>query len=191
MTLRTITYLAILTFLVSCNNNRQENPKINIDTASSRLSDNIPQEQTQDIDSFPFDTILNNCFNAPIKDTNLIGGDGNLAGGSTMGMIGCYDYATNQLDKLVNNIYSNTYSKLDKDDKQKLKLSQDNWRNFYNAEGEFLYSAFYTWANKSKYGHGREHAIMLAEWRYNVMRERLINLKKYDNEIWVDENDTK
>jgi uncharacterized protein YecT (DUF1311 family) len=191
LTLRTITYLAILTFLASCNNNRQENLQINIDTASTRLTANIPQEQTHVIDSFPFDTILNNCFNAPIKDTNLIGGYGNLAGGSTMGMIGCYDYATNELERLVNNIYTNIYSKLDKDDKQKLKLSQDNWRKFYNAEGEFLYSAFYTWANKSKYGHGREHAITQAEWRYNVMRERLINLTKYDNEIWVDENDTK
>jgi len=181
-----------------CNGSRQDNNNSNVDTIKIISKINIsspPQPGKSDeregliFDSFQFDTILYNCFNLPFRDTNLINTGGQLAGGTTMGEIYCYDYAANKLDTLVNNVYIRLYAKLDNDDKLKLKLSQKNWRKFYYAEGEFLYSAFYTWTNKTKYGHGREHAITQAEWKYVVMRERLINLTKYDNEIWTNSSE--
>jgi uncharacterized protein YecT (DUF1311 family) len=175
--MRIILYISILTCIISCNSNRQENKKSNIDKTLTDSSIKTPVDNLQkEIDSFPFDTILDNCLNAP-----------NGVGQTTMGMVDCYDNASIKFDTILMKLYKELYTKLDKQDKQKLKVSQENWRKFYKAESDFLYSAFYTWANSSKYGHGREHSITQAEWKYNVMRQRLINLMKYNEEISVDE----
>ena len=191
-----IILLVAFSLLFSCNNmTRKDNDKTNLNKNkidSTKSIDSIKSISSIDTSSkimidpgipheYPFDTILNNCFQSP-------GEDGQLNGGTTMGMIDCYDYSTTKLDTLVNKIYKKLYSKLDNKDKLKLKKSQNNWRKFYISESDFVFSAYYTWANLSKYGHGREHAITQAEWRYDVMRKRLIDLTKYEAEIFtVDE----
>jgi len=183
--MKTLVYIIILTFLLSCNYNRQDNSEHNLDNKKIDSTLTAPNEKSQkEIDletySLPFDTSLINCLHTS---------DGK--GQTTMGMIDCYYNAINILDSLVNKMYNKLSSKLDKTDKQKLKKSQDNWRKYYSAESDFLFSAFYTWANSSKNGHGREHAITQAEWRYDVMRKRLIDLTKYDTEIFIEDSISK
>ncbi len=189
--MKTLSKIIILTLLFSCQN-RQDNGKSNLDNnkidstksishvdSSSKILkySSIPHE-------FPFDTILNNCLESS-------GEDRQLNGGTTMGMIACFYNATNILDSIVNNMYKKLFSKLDKNDRQKLKKSQDCWRKYYAVESDFVYSAYYTSANFGKYGHGREHAITQAEWRYDIMRKRLIDLTKYDAEIFIEDSISK
>lgn len=122
---------------------------------------------------YPFDTILDNYISA-----------GDTMGSGTNDMISWFYNATKKLDSLVEIKYNKLIKRLDKEDQAKLKLSQDNWKKYRDAEADFLMSAYYTWANASKYGHGREHSITQAEWRYSVVRLRLIALTKYNDEIY-------
>lgn len=124
----------------------------------------------------PFDTILEKCLDRSGQTTN--------------DMIECYYTTTNILDSLVHGKYLEIYNKLDVEDKQKFKLSEDNWVKYYKSESDFLMSAFYTWANKSKYGHGREHSITQAEWRYTIVRQHLIDLTDYNEEIYIIDDET-
>lgn len=173
-------FLLLVTCLLlsSCGNQATvKNEKAVNDTPKVDSGKTISSVKPSDInvnsdgDSYPFDAILSNCLDEK-------------EGGTTVGMIDCYTQSAVKLDTLVGKIYRKLYAKLDNKDKQKLKLSQDNWRKFYAAEGDFLYSAFYTWANVSKYGHGREHAITQASWHYEVVRQRLIALTEYEKEIY-------
>lgn len=178
-----IPIIAILLF--SCNSSpkqHDEKSSLNVGkTDSVKTSSNTGPSSKSDINSnkdiFPFDSILRNCMDS--RNVN-----GYTEGLSTTGMIDCYTNSAIKLDSIVNEVYHKLYSKLDKGDKRKLKLSQDRWKKFYTAEEDFLYSAFYTWANASKYGHGRDHAISQAEWSYGVVRQRLIDLTKYDDQIY-------
>jgi uncharacterized protein YecT (DUF1311 family) len=109
-------------------------------------------------------------------------------GSSTNDMINMFYKATAKLDSLLELKYNQLIVRLDKVDQIKLKTSQDNWRKFRDSESDFLMSAYYTWANESKYGHGREHAITQAEWRYTIVRRRLVSLTIYDEEIYDTDN---
>lgn len=174
-------FLLITCFLLlSCGNQTTvKNEKALNDTpkvdSAKTISSAKPSELKENYnkDSYPFDTILYNCM-------HLKGG----SGGTTVGMTDCFTNSAVKLNRLVDQMYRKLYLKLDKKDKRKLKLSQDNWRKFYAAEGDFLYSAFYTWANVSKYGHGMEHSITQAEWHYKVVCQRLIALTEYEKEIY-------
>lgn len=128
------------------------------------------------IDTFYFDKLVKACLSTSDGQT-------------TLGMIQCFDTATIYLDSILLNTYEILYNKLDKVDKKKLKKSQENWVKFKKAENEFLYSSYYTWANYSKYGHGREDAITQAAWKYDIVRERLINLLKYNEGIYIEESE--
>ncbi len=125
-------------------------------------------------DTFYFDKLVDEC---------LLTSDGQ----TTLGMIQCFDSAAVFLDSILSNTYDMLYTKLDSTDKKKLRESQENWQKFRISESEFLTSSFYTWANFSKYGHGREHSITQSAWKYDIVRERLINLIEYNEEIYIEE----
>lgn len=174
-------FLLVICFIVSScgnpatvKNEKAVNDTPRVDSAKT-ISNAKPSslKENYNKDSYPFDTILYNCM-------HVKGGHG----GTTVGMIDCFTNSAVKLNTLVDQMYRKLYLKLDKEDRPKLKLSQDRWRKFYAAEGDFLFSAFYTWANVRKYGHGRGHAISQAEWHYKVVRQRLIALTEYDSEIY-------
>lgn len=180
-------FIVALVLLSSCNNSlKDERQKSSTDTTKTSFAENTldttisSKKAALERDVFPFDSIIRNCMHTPTKS-------GWSKGGTTDGMVDCYYNSADKLETLINNIYNKLYSKLDNEDRLKLSLSQNRWKKFYLAEGDFLFSAFYTWANARKYGHGREHAITQAEWRYDIVRQRLIDLTKYDKEIYEEE----
>lgn len=170
----------VYSLLASCADNVSSNNKsiqtidtttsVDTDTTVTKIVHAISLDTTN---IYPFDTILDKYISA-----------GDTVGSGTNDMIGWFYDATKKLDSLVDIKYAQLMKRLDKEDKAKLKLSQDNWKKYRDAEADFLMSAYYTWANASKYGHGREHSITQAEWRYSVVRLRLIALTKYDDEIY-------
>ena len=156
-----------LLILLGCNSKVQKKPE---EPKQIAVSSNHQVE-------FPFDTILAFCLENP-----------DLKGETTAGTLDCYYNASLKLDTLVVQRYENLYSKLDTGDRKRIKKSQQQWTAFYQAESDFLYSAYFTWANKTKYGHGREHSLLQAEWKYDLVRKRLIDLSKYDAEITAKEH---
>jgi uncharacterized protein YecT (DUF1311 family) len=167
--------IIFLIFIYSCQN-KTKNDSNAKGVNSQLLSDSIIDiNQTKiQIDTFYFDKFVHSCLSTSDGQT-------------TLGMIQCLDSATVYLDSILHNSYDSLLVKLDITDQKKLKASQENWMKFRIAEFDFLYSSFYTWANFSKYGHGREDAILQAEWKYNIVRERLINLIKYNEGIYVED----
>lgn len=147
---------SICILLFSCNSfpvreRGQPSPDTNkVDPGKESSNISTPSKSTTNTDKviLPFDSILRNCMNSCNES-------GYLNGQTITGMIDCFYNPANQLDSIADQVYYKLYAKLDRQDKQKLKLSKDRWRKFYSAEEDLLYSAFYTWANASKYGHGR------------------------------------
>ncbi|MES2702354.1 MAG: lysozyme inhibitor LprI family protein [Bacteroidota bacterium] len=105
-------------------------------------------------------------------------------GRTTIGDITCYQETIVLVEKKIDLEYKVLYNRLDDIDKKLLKKTQDSWNAYFNAESFFLHSAFYTWANYQKYGHGREHAIAQAEWLFKLARQRLIAIRVFSNEIY-------
>lgn len=115
------------------------------------------------------DSTLFNCLDA--------------AGATTMGDIDCYYRLTEVVEQKIKKEYKKLYTMLDSADKALFKRTQNKWDSYFKQEKEFLYSAFYTWANYSKYEHGREHSIAQAEWLFKIARQRLIAIRAISNEI--------
>ena len=159
---KTIGILGILIFIMSCSNDKRNLVVSNVTKKDIVATNHI---------EYPFDSILESCL------------DSGENRGNTMGEIECYYDAAIKLDTLIDKYYHILFKKLDKSDRYKLKVSQDKWLQYYHAESKFIYSAFYTWSNFSKYGHGREAAIDQAQWRYELARKRLVDLIKYDSQI--------
>lgn len=123
-------------------------------------------------DTFYFDSYLTECLNSH-------------DGYTTMGMADCFEQASVYLDTIMERTYKALYDKLDTVDRKLLSKSQDDWLLYRSAESAFLYSTFYTWVNYSKYGHGRESVIDQAAWKYDVVRERLMRLMQYNEQVFV------
>lgn len=107
--------------------------------------------------------------------------------GTTTGMIDCYRLAVTRLDSLIDLKFKEIYSKLDKEDKSAFKTSHENWKIYFVSESDFLHGAFYTWANYSQYGHGREHSITQNQWIYQIARNRFIALSNYNDQLYTEE----
>jgi hypothetical protein len=115
------------------------------------------------------DNVLFNCLDS--------------AGETTMGNIECYYRLTEVVGQKIKKEYRRLYARLDNTDKRLFKATETRWDSYFKQEREFLYSAFYTWSNYSKYEHGREHSEAQAQWLFQIARQRLIAIRAISNEI--------
>ncbi len=105
------------------------------------------------------------------------------SGAKTISEIACYYRLTEAVDTKIRMEYLILYAKLDSTDKSLFKMTENRWNSYFKEEKAFLYSVFYTWPNKGKYQHGREHSTAQAEWLFKIARQRLIALRVFGREI--------
>lgn len=112
------------------------------------------------------DSVLMSYLSHPENQTNY-------------GMPCCYILATEfaeiELEAFIKSLYQN----IGKIDSLNFKESQNAWNHFYQNEREFIYHAFVGYSNYSKYGRGREIMIDDAANIYELIKERIVNVKYY------------
>ena len=78
------------------------------------------------------------------------------------------------------------YSKLEEADAVNLKLAQSRWQIYYDSEAEFQKQAIVGYANSSKYNLGREASIDLQAMKYQIVKDRILQVKSYIDLIGAD-----
>lgn len=84
-------------------------------------------------------------------------------------------YAQKELKHYLNILYS----KLEKQDSINFYTAQQAWQFYYNSELEFLSHAFIAYANRSKYGLGRETMIDNEARNYQIIKDRILTVESY------------
>lgn len=82
------------------------------------------------------------------------------------------DYAELEIDSLLLLLED----VLQPDDWEQLKISQQKWREYYEAEFKFHVDAFMTYSNFDKYGLGRESSVGTIASKYYMARDRYMTL---------------
>jgi hypothetical protein len=187
--MKTLIKLLFLLILISCNN---PNSRIVENNPPDTTVTKVEQEKFENEDRLALKTMSFNSTSSELNDDSFAVQIDNYvlkcmdSNSTTIGMIECYRIGTIKLDTLIKYKFEEIYSKLDGEDKLSFKTSHDNWLRFFGSESKFLQNSFYTWANYSQYGHGREHSITQAQWRFQIARQRLIALSNYNDQLYTE-----
>jgi len=83
------------------------------------------------------------------------------------------------MDSLLNIVYKQALKKFKKDDKERFKISQRKWIQFYQSETGLTNEVFRSWANYSKYGYGSQINVTEVLMTYTLLRERVNRMAYY------------
>ena len=104
--------------------------------------------------------------------------------GTTMGISCSYDIATKFAESELKFASQRLAKKLNKKDAFNLRNAEKSWEAYYKSEWDFLRNAFYAYANAAKYDLGTSIMITGQAWKYQMVKDRIIQLKTYYKEVF-------